>query len=398
MTATLRNDDIIWGRGFLDPAHVRHNATSVRETGPTRAVWRGAENPRPLSTGLVDLSEISVAWTHGRTVALATALAESETDALLVMHRGRKVYETYLHGYRAHEPHLNASAAKSYLGLLAALLEDEGLLSRKTQVAHYVPEFAGTGYGDATVDQLLHMSTDVRFGDRPYDRVLEAHRYWAVVTPSLRPQGYRGPTTILDHLATARAAGPYGRAFRYENGNVEGLAEVLRRITGISTAELFSTLLWSKIGAAEDGCYMLDPAGTEMACGGFAATAPDVARLGEMLRCGGAVGDRQIVPARVVDAIARVPEGLTARVRLPRDGADAPASLSYRDLWWLLNDGHGSYMASGIHGQRLLISPGNDLVIVHYGAHILSPSAPQTPLVGLFAQIAAILMGSATRT
>ncbi|GAB2682237.1 serine hydrolase domain-containing protein [Nocardia goodfellowii] len=397
MTRTLRNDDIIWGRGFLDPAHVRHNATAVRETGPTRAVWRGAGDPRPLPSAPIDLSDISLAWTHGRTVPLATALAESETDALLVMHRGRKVYETYLHGYRAHEPHLNASAAKSYLGLLAALLEDQGLLNRDSPVAHYVPEFAGTGYGDATIDQLLHMSTDVRFGNRPYDRVLEAHRYWAVVTPSLRPQGYRGPTTILDHLATARAAGPYGREFRYENGNVEALAEVLRRITGISTAELFSTLLWSKIGTAEDGCYLLDSAGTEMACGGFAATASDVARLGEMLRCGGAVGDRQIVPARVVDAIGRVSSGPAARVRLPRDSADAPASLSYRDFWWVLNDGYGSYMASGIHGQRLFISPGTDLVIVHYGAHILSPSAPQPPLAGLFAQIAAVLMGSATR-
>ncbi|MFJ9367624.1 serine hydrolase domain-containing protein [Nocardia sp. NPDC101769] len=344
----------------------------------------------------MDLTELPIGWTGGRTITLASALAESETDALVVVHRGRVVHETYLHGCQPHEPHLNASAAKSYLGLLAAMLEHEGLLRRDALTAEYVPDLAGTGYGEATIDQLLHMTTDVRFDRRPYDRILEAHRYWAVVTPSLRPYGYTGPTTILDHLATARAAGPYGREFRYENGNVEALAEVLRRITGLSTAQLLSDLIWSKIGAAEDGCYMLDSAGNEMACGGFAATAMDIARLGEMLRCEGAIGGRQIVPGDVVASLGRIPDGATARVQLPRASADAPGQLSYRDLWWQLNDGSGSYMASGIHGQRMLVSPGRDLVIVHYGAHILSPSLPQSPLILLFAQIADALATTST--
>ncbi|WP_405145752.1 beta-lactamase family protein [Nocardia salmonicida] len=391
MTRSLSPADMAWTKGFLDPAHVRQHATTVRDMSPTRAVWRGTEPAWTLPRTSVELTDLPVRWTFDRTVPLSQALREAETDALVVLHRGRVVHEQYLHEYRSHVPHLNASLAKSYIGLLAALLEEQGSIRREDPAAKYVPELAGTGLGSARLQELLHMTTHVSFGDRPYDRILEAHRFWAVVAPGLRPPGYTGPQNILEHLATTRATGPFDTEFRYDNANVEVVAEVLRRITGVSTAELLSELVWSRIGAAEDGYYVLDPAGAEMACGGFAATAMDAARLGEILRCGGALGDQQVFPEAVVRSITDVPDGPTRRVRLPRDASGNPPQLGYHDFWWILNDPHGSYLASGIHGQHLFVSPGRELVAVHYGAQVLSPSVPPTPLVSLYAQIAAAL-------
>lgn len=391
MTRTVDPREMTWTRGFLDPAHVRQHATTIREMSPTRRVWRGTGAPWQLPEAPADLAELPIHWTWDRTVPLRQALAESDTDALVVVHRGRVVYEQYLHGYLPHEPHLNASLTKSYIGLLAALVEDQGLIRRDETAATYIPELAGTGLGAVTVQQLLHMTTHVDFGGRPYDRVLEAHRFWAVVSPGLRPAGYTGPTTILDHLATSRATGPFDAEFRYDNADTEVIAEVLRRVTGLSTADLLGELLWSRIGAAEDAYFVVDSAGAEMACGGFAATALDGARVGEMLRCAGAVAGRQVIPAAVARSITAIPEGPTRKVRLPRDPVGTPPRLGYHDFWWILDDGHGSYMASGIHGQRLYVSPGQELVIVHYGAHILSPAVPPPPLVQLFAQIGAAL-------
>lgn len=394
MTRAVNPSDMAWTRGFLDPVHVRQHVTTIREMSPTRAVRRGSGSPRPLDPAPAELDELPIRWTWDRTVPLSLALRESETDALVVVHRGRVVYEQYLHGYLPHEPHLNASLTKSYIGLLAALVEDQGLLRRTATAESYVPELAGTGLGAATVQELLHMTTAVDFGGRPYDRILEAHRFWAVVSPGLRPAGYAGPTTILDHLATSRATGPFGVEFRYDNANTEVVAEILRRVTGVPTAELFGELVWSRVGAAEDASFVVDSAGREMACGGFAATALDGARVGEMLRCDGAVEGRQIVPAAVARSITAVPDGPTRRVRLPRDPVDTPPRLGYHDFWWILDDGLGSYMASGIHGQRLYVCPARELVIVHYGAHILSPAVPPPPLVPLFAQIGGAVAGS----
>ncbi|MGW7309760.1 serine hydrolase domain-containing protein [Streptomyces sp. NPDC054835] len=274
-------------------------------------------------------------------------------------------------------PHFNASAAKSYIGLMVATLAHQGLLDRSAPASAHVPELAGTAFGDATIEDLLHMGTQVCYAGRPFDKAIEAQRYFAVIAPQLRPYGYNGPTTIREHLLTARATGRPGTGFRYENGNVETLAEVLRRVTGLTTSALLSEMIWSKIGAEEDAYYILDGDGVEAACGGFSATARDVARLGEMLRCGGAIGDRQVVPEGVATTITSgVPDGYPRRVRFPAAPPESPATLSYHDLWWIPNDPYGSYLASGIHGQRLLVSPGLDLVAVHFGAQVISPDVP----------------------
>ncbi|CAM5262984.1 6-aminohexanoate-dimer hydrolase [Streptomyces tendae] len=388
MTGTDSLADLVWARGFTDSAWVRRHTTAGREIMPSRRVWRGPDGPGDLpATPPGALDDLSVTGSHGRTLPLSELLADAETDALLVLHRGRLVHEQYLHGYEAHVPHFNASAAKSYLGLLAATLAHEGHLDRGAQVATYVPELSGTAFGDAQVDHLLHMGTRMSYAGRPYDKALEAQRYFAVLAPRLRPYGYSGPVTIREHLATAGATGKPGTEFRYENGNVEALAEVLRRITGLSTSALMSEMIWSRIGAEEDAYYLVDADGTEAACGGFSATARDVARLGELVRCGGAVGDRQILPEAVTALVEGVPDGYPRRVRFPAAPPDSPATLSYHDLWWILNDTHGSFMASGIHGQRLFVSPALDLVVVHYASQVVSPAVPQAPLVQAFLSI-----------
>ncbi|MFJ9824694.1 serine hydrolase domain-containing protein [Streptomyces sp. NPDC101160] len=387
MTDLIRLGDLSWTRGYTDPAWIRRFTSAGRELTPSRRVWRGSEPARPLPERPADLDALDIEL-GGSTFKLEDLFAAAQTDAFLVMHRGAVVHETYRHGTEAHTPHFNASAAKSYIGLMAATLAHQGQLDRSATASAHVPELAGTAFGDATIEDLLHMGTQVSYAGRPFDKAIEAQRYFAVIAPQLRPYGYNGPTTIREHLLTARATGRPGTEFRYENGNVETLAEVLRRVTGLTTSALLSEMIWSKIGAEEDAYYILDGDGAEAACGGFSATARDVARLGEMLRCGGAVGDRQVVPEEVATTITSgVPDGYPRRVRFPAAPPDSPATLSYHDLWWIPNDPYGSYLASGIHGQRLFVSPGLDLVAVHFGSQVISPDVPVAPLVQAFLRI-----------
>ncbi|MGX1128546.1 CubicO group peptidase (beta-lactamase class C family) [Streptomyces glaucescens] len=378
MSETAPLSDLVWTRGYTDPAWIRRFTSAGRELSPSRRVWRGGEPARPLPEAPADLDSLG----------LPDLFAAAQTDAFLVMHRGTVVHESYPHGAEAHIPHFNASAAKSYVGLMAATLAHQGLLDRTARASFYVPELSGTAFGDARVQDLLHMGTPVSYAGRPFDKAMEAHRYHAVIAPRLRPYGYNGPTTIREHLLTARAGGAPGTEFRYENGNVEALAEVLRRITGLTTSDLLSDLLWARLGAEEDAYYVLDSEGVEAACGGFSATARDVARIGELLRCGGAVGNRQVIPEEVAATIVSgVPDGYPRRVRFPAAPPNSPADLSYHDLWWILNDPYGSYMASGIHGQRLFVSPGLDLVVVHFGSQVMSPAVRPAPLVKAFLRI-----------
>ncbi|MGW7519976.1 serine hydrolase domain-containing protein [Streptomyces sp. NPDC054796] len=388
MPHTAPLGELKWTRGYSDPDWIRRFTSAGRELSPSRRVWRGREQRRELPERDGGIDSVAITAPDGRTLKLPELFAAAQTDALLVLHRGAVVHETYLHGTRPETAHFNASAAKSYLGLLAATLAHQGELDRSARTSAYVPELAETAFGAARIDDLLHMGTQMSYAGRTFDKAIEAQRYQAVIAPQMRPYGYHGPTSIREHLSTARATGAPGTAFRYENGNVEALAEVLRRVTGLTTSALLSELIWSRLGADEDAYYVLDSEGVEAACGGFSATARDVARLGEMLRCGGAVGGCQVVPEAVATTIVSgVPDGYARRVRFPAAPPDSPANLSYHDLWWVLNDPYGSFMASGIHGQRLFVSPQLDLVIVHFASQVMSPSVPPAPLVPAFLQI-----------
>lgn len=396
MLDTAPLSDLRWNRGYTDPEWVRRFTTAGRELSPTRRVWRGPGPARPLPARPVGLDELDLVETAAGPLRLEPLLAAAHTDALLVLHRGEVVHEQHRHGTRPHDPHFNASTAKSYLGLVAATLAHEGRLDRDRRAEHYVPELAGTAFGEARVQDLLHMGTRVSYAGRPFDKPREALRYQAVVAPSLRPHDYRGPDTIREHLLTARATGAPGEEFCYENGNVEALAAVLRAVTGATTSDLLSDVLWSCLGMEEDAYYVVDGDGVEAACGGFSATARDMARLGEMLRTGGAVDGRQVVPEEVATTIVSgVPQGYPQHVRLPAAPPDSPATLSYHDLWWVLNDPYGSFMASGIHGQRLLVSPGLDLVVVHLASQVVSPAVPQVPIVPVFLRLGEHLAGRA---
>ena len=136
--------ELKWTLGFTDPAQVRRQATAVGETGPTRRVWRG-DGPRwELPEQLQDLSRLAVETGGGGASTLYQFLVDSHSDGMIVLHRGAVVYEQYLHGLRRQDLHLTASMAKAFIGLLAGMLEDQGLFTRDDQVSTYVPELAGT--------------------------------------------------------------------------------------------------------------------------------------------------------------------------------------------------------------------------------------------------------------
>lgn len=384
---------------FLDPEILRSHMLHGRESIPTRRVWRGDHRPRHLPSDPHDLDSLPISLPDGRSVTLQEFLAASESNAILVLRRGTVVYERYLHAMQPHDVHVTASMTKSLIGLIAVTLIRNGLLARDRPLHGYVPELAGTAFGDATIQDLLHMGTQVRYGGRPFVKEREAQRYFAVVGIVPRPAGYEGPTTIMEHLATAQAEGPGGAIFRYENGNTEALGEAIRRITGTSLADLLSELLWSRIGADEDAHFALDSSGREIACGQFSATLRDLARIGEMLRCRGALGQRQVLPEEVVANITAVPDGPAGDVLGSGDARDSHGTpiMGYHDYWWIPYGHDGSFLARGRSGQRLYVCPSRETVIAHYGSHAVAPTVPVPRYESVFQQIGAHLGENAHR-
>ncbi len=82
---------------FLSFPRNRWSLSHFRELLPTVNVWRGANRPRELGTAPPDdaIDTLSFSDLNGRRLSWSESLLETYTDGIVILHRGRLVYERY---------------------------------------------------------------------------------------------------------------------------------------------------------------------------------------------------------------------------------------------------------------------------------------------------------------
>jgi len=337
-----------------------------RELKPTANIRRGHALPSAPPRRLRDdIDGVSFTTMDNEPMTWAGCIEAMFTDGVIIMHRGAVVYETYRGALSPELPHLAFSVTKSFTGLLAATLVHEGSLDPGAPAASYVPELAGSAFADATVRQVMDMTVGVRYSEAYTDPQAEVRTYGIAAGYGRAPDDYTGPRSIADFLVTLTKQGEHGEAFAYKTCNTEVLAWIIQRLTGRPMAELLSERLWRRLGAEEDASIIVDPAGMAACGGGMSLTLRDLARFGEMIRCGGRVGQTQILPEAVISDIA----GGARREDFAKAGYTTMPGWSYRSQWWVSHNSLGAFTARGIHGQACWIAPAADLVIARFASH-----------------------------
>lgn len=356
----------------------RWSFTNMRALFPTANLRRGSGRPSPLPAGpRSDLDAVTFV-PLGKTQPMRwdEALLASYADAAIVLHRGRIVYERYWGVTARHTPHMSFSVTKSYYGTLAAMLVADGSLDEKRLVSHYLPELADSGFGDATVRQVLDMTTGIQYSEDYTNPKAEVFAFALAGEIFARPQGYNGPNGFYAYLRTVKKQGEHGAQFTYKSVNTEVLGWLIARVTGRNPVQVLEERIWSRLGAEEDAYMLVDSTGTGWAAGGLNATLRDHARFGEMMRLGGRFNGQQIVPQKVVQAI----RSGAGKADFAKAGYHTLPGWSYRDQWWVSHNSHGAYAARGVHGQTIYIDPAAEMVIVRLASHPLAANVNVDPI------------------
>ncbi len=359
---------------------LRWSLSHTRETVPTAAIWRGAGAPRDL--GQVDgstqaaIDALQFIDMQGGRRRWADTLADTYTDGIVVLHKGRRVYEQYRGALKPHVPHSCFSVTKSFAGTLCAKLVYEGVLDDSKPVPYYLPEMAGTAYADASLREVMDMQIGVVYSEAYSDPLAGIWDF--ARAGGFRPRGHdhSGPKTLYAFLQTLKKEGTHGEAFAYKTVNTEVMCWVMKRVTGQGLADMVSEQIWQRMGAEEDGYITVDSIGVPFGGGGMSASLRDLARFGEVMRCGGAVGGQQVIPEAVVADCERGADP----ARFAKAGYHLLPGYSYRNMWWVTHNEHGAFEARGIHGQRLYIAPKADLVVARFASHPIAYSAANDPI------------------
>lgn len=279
--------------------------------------------------------------------------ADRRGVSLLILEGGRTVFEDYARSGPG-DAHELASGTKSFCGVLAAAMAQDGLLSIDERCAETLTEWRGRPVkGEATIRTLLTLSSGIGGG------------------PIARPPRY----------AAAVAQPPAGEAgvFRYGPTPFQVFGEIVRRKLGAA-------------GRADDvlaflKARVLDPAGVAFGAwrrqagqpnmpSGAQLTARDWGRFGVFVMGGGVVDGRRIVDPVTLAACfeptaANPGYGLSWWMLRPGLVAPGPRSGVDTDLG-LIAGRPDVRMAAGAGNQRLYLIPERDLVVVRQADGVLA--------------------------
>jgi len=356
---------------------LRWTVCHIRELLPTKQVSRGIGAPIPLTYAIDDGID-AVSFTplgDNEPMTWKKSLSANYTDGILIIHKGRVVYERYFGCLDETGKHATMSMTKSLTGLLAEILVTEGRLDDTANVAAIIPELSRSAFGSATVRQVMDMTTALDYSEDYADPKADIWAYSTAASPLPKPQGYEGPDGYFEYLQTVKQDGVHGKAFGYRTINTDALGWILSRVTGRNLAKLLSERIWSRMGAEQDAYMTVDSKGTPFAGGGLSASLRDLGRIGLLMLNGGEINGQRLFPQTVVEHIRAGGD----KKAFAKAGYKTLEGGSYRSMWWIFHNKHGAFAARGVHGQAIYVDPTAEMVIVRFSSFPTAKNAKIDP-------------------
>jgi len=305
------------------------------------------------------------------------AWKEANVHAVVVARHGVLVYERYFTGedqnwgkplgqvtYNAAMVHDLRSVTKSLTSLVVGIALDRGWIKDlDAPVLSFFPEYADLRNPEKdriTLRHLLMMSTGLVWDETiPYSN------------PDNSENRLYGAKDPYRYVLERPVADPPGQVFNYVTGAPSLLGAVLHKVTGKQFDVVEKEVLLDPLGITKAEWIHFDN-GDPMAGGGLRLLPRDLAKIGQLVLARGAWNEHQVVSTAWI-------EQSTA----PRLNAYSMYFYGYQ--WWLgrslLNGHQVDWIAGrGYGGQRLIIVPSEDIVVVVMAGHY--DTSPLQEIVG----------------
>lgn len=370
---------------WMSPPFNRYGFQHVRQLMPTSPFVRHRGQSVPLvQSSTAALANLNVKGLNGRERLLDDFLKQTYTDGFLVLHHGQIVYERYFNGMTEATPHLLFSVTKSFTGTLVGMLHERGQIDYTHTVRNYIPELAQSGFGDATIRQMMDMQVGVGWDETP-DAFADPE---SLVNQYAKAGGFAPskermtPYTFLPKMSKSNE---HGTRFQYVAPVTDVLGWLLERVSGKSYPQLLDEEIISQLRIEGDGFMVVDSWGKGLSTGGLNLTTRDLARFGVMLQQGGRLHGRRIASEHFIED-SRFNGDKAAFARGAKD-SDWLAGGSYRNQFWVTSGESPALICSGVFGQFLYVAPEAEVVIARVASHPGSITDIDNVMPGLFEQI-----------
>lgn len=336
----------------------------VNRIGPTRVIQRGT-SVLPLPAHGTSLAAMRYNFADA-SFSIDDYMRRNRTTGLLILKGGAIALERYAMGNDAASRWTSFSVAKSVTStLVGAALKDGSIRSLDDSVTRYVPQLAGSAFGQNSIREVMRMTSGVRWSE---DYATGGDSDIVLMGRAMRSGQ---PGAVMELMRTRPRAAAPGSVFNYSTGDSYVLGAVAAAATGKRMADYLSQKVWAPLGMEADGYWLLDaPDGLEMGGNNISATLRDHGRFGLFFLRQGVVNGNRVLPDGWREQAGQPSAAVTAHGKLYPD-----YPLGYGYQWWSFPTGanalpfhDGAFTALGIFGQFIYLNPVEDIVAVVWSA------------------------------
>lgn len=294
--------------------------------------------------------------------------------SVLIVKRGKLVLEAYFPGrnydgypvdFTRYDNHRVMSVTKSFTSTLIGIAVDKGVIEGTDEnLISFLPEHKQVLSTDKkreiTLKHVLTMTAGFDWGETTYLYNDPRNPFWILLGPERH--------NIIKYILSRPLKHRPGSRFTYNSGLSMLLGVILEKRTGLNFTEFADQYLFGPLGITKYvwGYFDFDQKVPRTA-GGLYLRPRDMAKLGYLFANKGRWHGRQII------SYAWIEESTRAHARL------YPMwTIGYGYQWWLYrfkreNETVDAYAAVGWGGQRIIVFPTLDLIVVFTAGNYSMP-------------------------
>ena len=258
--------------------------------------------------------------------------------------------------------HCIHSDTKSITSLCIGIANDKGFIKSVQQsIFDYLPDYQYLKIDNKeyiTIEHLLTMTSGLRWEE------------WGVSLGSIKNDQIGiwfwkdGP--IIYVLSRNFVAEP-GKKFNYSGGDIQILVEILKNATAMQIDEFSEKYLFEPLGITSFDWWLVFSTGEIQGAGGLKLTPRDMVKVGAMMLNKGMWDGKRIISEEWVAKCSKPYSG-NRNIKVP--GEDL-GKVGYGYTWWTKESlKYGQmFFALGWGGQKIIVIPDLDMVIVFTGAN-----------------------------
>lgn len=307
-----------------------------------------------------------------------------EVHSMLISKDEKLVFEEYYkgHAYQWDAPghygdyitwnrdmaHCIHSDSKSFTSLCIGIAIDKGYIKSVHQsIFDYLPDYENykkDGKEKITIEHLLTMTSGLQWEE------------WKVSLGSIENDQIAiwfyedGPINYV--LRKPLIAEP-GTQFNYSGGDIQILVEILKNATGMKLDEFSGKYLFEPLGITSYNWWLIFPTGEVHGAGGLKLTPRYMIKIGTLMLNKGLWNGKQLISKDWIEKCTSPYPG-NSGIKVP--GEDL-GKVGYSYTWWTKSFSFKGrkidlYFALGWGGQKIVVIPDLDMVLVFTGANYTS--------------------------